>query len=118
MYARYKSDHDATLSYMEAALHRFHTFKDVFILGRAGKKVKAKANTWTTELVKKRKVDYETNADSGMPSKKQREMNTRRDYLSHEILISMELDANFDFPKIQLMSHWAEQIRQYGALQQ
>jgi len=33
MYARYKSHDDATLSYMEDALHRFHTFKDVFLLG-------------------------------------------------------------------------------------
>ena len=33
MYARYKSHDDATLSYMEDALHRFHTFTDVFLLG-------------------------------------------------------------------------------------
>jgi hypothetical protein len=38
---------------MEDALCRFHTFKDVFLLGQAGKKVKAKANTLRTELVKK-----------------------------------------------------------------
>jgi hypothetical protein len=36
-YARYKSHNDATLSYMENTLHRVHTFKDVFLLGRAGK---------------------------------------------------------------------------------
>jgi len=44
MYARYKSHDDATLSYMEDALPPFHTFKDVFFLGRAGKMAKAKAN--------------------------------------------------------------------------
>jgi len=32
MYARYKSHDDATLSDMEDALHRVHTFKDVFFL--------------------------------------------------------------------------------------
>jgi hypothetical protein len=53
MYARYKSHDDATLSYTEDALRRFHTFKDVFLLGRAGKKANAKANTLGTELVKK-----------------------------------------------------------------
>jgi len=52
------------------------------------------------------------------PSKKRREMNAWRDYISHKIDISKELDANFNFPKIHLMSHWAEQIRRYGALQQ
>jgi hypothetical protein len=30
-YARYKSHDDATLSYMQDALRRFHTFKDVFV---------------------------------------------------------------------------------------
>jgi hypothetical protein len=55
---------------MEDPLHCFHTFKDVFLLGRAGKKTKAKANTLRTELVKKRKVDDEINADTSTPSKR------------------------------------------------
>jgi len=33
MYAGYTSHDDATLSYMEDALHRSHTIKDVFLLG-------------------------------------------------------------------------------------
>jgi len=45
-------------------------------------------------------------------------MNAWRDYISQEIDICKELDADFNCPKIHLMSHWAEQIRQYGALQQ
>jgi len=64
MYVRYKSHDDATLSYMEDALHCFHTCKDVLLLGRAGKKAKAKANALRTELVKKRHVDDETNAET------------------------------------------------------
>jgi len=42
MYARYKSHDDATLSYMQDASHCFHTITDAFLLGRAGKKAKAK----------------------------------------------------------------------------
>jgi len=42
---------------MEDALHRFDTFKDVFLLGQAGKNAKAKANALRTELVKKQIVD-------------------------------------------------------------
>jgi hypothetical protein len=38
---------------MEAILRRFHTFKDVFLLGQAGNKAKAKANSLRTELEKK-----------------------------------------------------------------
>ena len=63
MYAQYKHHNDATLSYMEDALRCFHTFKDGFLLGRAGKKAKVKANALRTELVKKRKVDTETNVE-------------------------------------------------------
>jgi len=106
------------MSSMEDALHRFHIFKDVFLVGRAGKKAKTKANDLRTELVKKRKVDEETNAETWTPSKKRREMNAWQDYISHEIDISKELEADFNFPKIHLMSLWAEQIHRYGALQQ
>jgi hypothetical protein len=103
---------------MEDALHRFHTFKDIFLLRRAGKNAKGKANTLRTELVKKRKVDEETNAETWTPSKKRREMNAWRDYISDEIDVSKELDADFHFPGIHMMSHWVEQIRHYGVLQQ
>jgi len=118
MYARSKSHDDTTLSYMEDALHHFHTLKDVLLLGRAYKKAMAKANTLRMELVKKRKVDDETYTKTWTTSKKRREMNAWRDYICHEIDVSKELDANFNFPKIHLMSHWVEQIRRYGALQQ
>jgi hypothetical protein len=116
MYARYKSHDDATLNYLEGAWLHFHAFKDVFLLGRASDKAKAKANTLRTELVKKRKVDEETNAETWTPSKKRREMNAWRDCITHEIDTSKELDADFNFPKIHLMSDWAVQICLYGAL--
>jgi len=45
-------------------------------------------------------------------------MNAWREYISHKIDVSKELDADFNFPKIHLMSHWVEQICRYGALQQ
>ena len=96
---------------MEDALHHFHTFKDDFLLGRAGKKAKAKANALRMALVKKRNVDEETTAETGTPSKKQRKMNTWRGCIRDEINVSMEFDADFNFPKIHLMSHWAKQIR-------
>jgi hypothetical protein len=70
------------------------------------------------ELVKKRKVDKETNAQTSMPSKMRCRMNTWQDYISHEIDVSKELDADFNIPKIDLISHCVEQIRQYGDLRQ
>jgi len=52
IYSRCKSDDDGTLSCMEDALCRFHTFKDVFLLRRAGKSAKAKANALRMEQMK------------------------------------------------------------------
>ena len=50
--------------------------------------------------------------------KKRHEMNAWWEYISHEIDISKELDANFYYPKIHLMSHLVEQTCRYRALQQ
>jgi hypothetical protein len=80
--------------------------------------VKAKANALRTERMKKRKVDEESNAETCTPSKKRRETNAWQDFISHEIDVSNELDADFDVSKIHLMSHRVKQIRHYGALQQ
>jgi len=117
MYAQYKSHDDATLSYMEDALCRYHTFKDVFSLRRSGKQAKAWATAPTTAPMKMRKVDEETNAEIWMLSKKRRKMNAWRDYISHQMDFSNELDADVNFPKINLMFDWVEQIRRYGSLQ-
>ena len=74
--------------------------------------------TLRTELVMKRKQDEQTNAETWTPSKMRREMNAGWDYIKHEIDIAEELDADLNFPKIHMMSHWAEQISRYGALEQ
>jgi len=72
----------------------------------------------TTELVNERKVDKKTNAETWTLSKMLREMNSKRDIISHKIDVSKQLDAHCNIPKIHLMLHWVEQIHQYGALHQ
>jgi len=52
MYAQYKSHDDATLSYMQDALHRFHTMKDVFLPGCTSNKANAKPNALRIGVVK------------------------------------------------------------------
>jgi len=79
MYAQYRSHDDATLSNTAEAFRCFPTVKDVFLLGQAGKRTKAKSNALRTELVKKRQVDEETHAAMWMPSRKPPEMNGWRD---------------------------------------
>lgn len=119
MYARYDSHDEDTLSYMDDALRRFHLYKDVFLLGRVTKKSAAKSRALRTELIKKRKAEEEDEeAAYWTPSKRQREKNAWRDYINHEVELSKEGDAHFNFPKIHLMSHWVDQIRRYGTLKQ
>jgi hypothetical protein len=50
-------------------LHQFFTFKEVFLLGQASKKAKAKPNGLSSELMQKRIVDDETNTESWTLSK-------------------------------------------------
>ena len=68
--------------------------------------------------MKKGKVDEETNAETWTPSNKRREMNALLDYISHPINVSKVLNADLNFPKIHLITHWVNQIPRYGALQQ
>ena len=50
MYAWYKFHDDETLSYMQDALRGVHTFKDVFLLGWAGKRTRPKPMPWERNL--------------------------------------------------------------------
>jgi len=93
---------------MGDTLHHFHTFKDVFLLRRPGKKAKTKTNALRTELMKKRKVDNESITGTWTPSRNGHEMNSWRDYISQELNVCKKSDADFNFPKIHLMSHWVE----------
>jgi len=60
---------------MEEALRSIHTFKEVFLLNRAGKQITATDKALRVDQVKKQTVDKETNADSSTPSKEWCEMN-------------------------------------------
>ena len=79
--------------------------------------MKANAYALRTELLKKRKVDEESNSATWTPSRTRCETNAWRDCISHEIDVFTQLDADFNLPKIHLMPHWVTQILQYGALQ-
>jgi len=73
--------------------------------------VKAKANALSRELAKTQKVDEESNSVIWKPCKKRRKIHVLWDYLSHEIDVDKELDANFSFAQIHLISHVVKQIR-------
>jgi len=95
-----------------------HTFREVFLLGQAGNKANVKANALRPEPAKKRMVDDQSDAEAWTTSKKRCELKAWWDYISHKMDVSKVLDADFNFPTINLKSHWVEQICRYGSLQQ
>jgi len=69
------------------------------------------------EIVMKRKVDKETNAETWTLSMQSHTMKALCNYISHEIDVSKGLDADINFPTIHQMSHWVSQSSWYRALQ-
>jgi hypothetical protein len=94
------------LSYKEDALGHFHTFNDDFLLGKASKKVQAKPNALRSKLVKNQMVNERANVEPWTPFKKQCELNSWHDFISHEIDVAKELNTDFNFPKSPMISHW------------
>jgi len=92
------SEHWLCLGFF-SALHIFEGVKPfkASLSGGLKKKPKAKANALRTELVKIRKVDNETNAETWNLSKTWREINAWWDYISLKIDLFKELDADFNF---------------------
>jgi len=103
---------------MHNAVCHFPTIKDALLSGRGGKKGNPKANALRMELIKKRTVGEEFNAEMMKQTEKWDKMNVWQDYLMHEIVISNKLDANFNSVMIHIMSHRAEQSHQYRSFQQ
>jgi len=118
MYGWSESHNEATLSYMEDAVHPFLSFKDVVLIAQAGHSAKPEANVQLTELLTKWKEDEETNAATLTPSKKRHDMNALWNYYSHEVDVSKEFVSNFNFPKKHLISHSVKYICWYRSFQQ
>jgi len=96
---------------MEDIWNRVDKIQPVFVLWWACNKANARAGALRIDLVMKRKVHKATNAKTWTLSKMPHQMNPGRDYIWHGIDVSKELDADFKFLKIHLVSHWVEQIR-------
>lgn len=115
--ARYRSHTDSTIQYMSTYLQRFHDSKDVFLRYRAGKKAKLRADEISKELT----AEYGSRRKSevawtvGQRARLAEEDQEERAYRINEAL---EADSDFNFPKIHMLLHYAEQISRYGSLPQ
>jgi hypothetical protein len=115
--ARYASHTDSTVKYMRNYLRRFHESKGVFLRFRARKAAKAKADEVERELSNRRESRLQ---ESDGLSVAQRAHLHDEDQLERRFLINetLEAESDFNFPKIHLLSHYADQISRYGSLPQ
>ncbi|KAF8441132.1 hypothetical protein BGX38DRAFT_1272838 [Terfezia claveryi] len=111
---QYPSHTDETISYLRQYLRDFHKTTDVFLYFFAGKRAKKAAAEVHKKLLREQ-IEASVTADLTASEKiKHRQENTfERKKLVDEILKD---GAHYNFPKIYLISHYAEQIPKFGAL--
>jgi len=103
--SQYGEHNTETLDYLVNYLKRFHDNKSVFLEYRVGKKGKRKVDAAVAEAQATQVENYES-AD------------TIRRIADAERQTALEKEAHFNFPKMHLLLHYHEQIREYGELVQ
>jgi len=114
---QYDSHTDQMISYLHKYLRMFHETNDVFLHFRAGKKAKrVAADVYKTLLQEQTEVQASVQDLSPSEKARLRQENTlERRELMDEILKD---GAYYNFPKIHLISHYAEQIPKFPLLGQ
>ena len=113
--SRYRSHNESTVQYMRNYLERFHDTKDVFLRFRASKASNGKADIVLRELTaqnrEREEQEKQTERTAAPMAGTLAADKYERACLVNEALVE---DSHFNFPKIHLLSHWADQIPRYG----
>jgi len=110
MMAQYRSHTPDTIVYMEDYLDQFHRMKDIILEFRVTKRTQAKVDKQRKEIRGQRAVIRERVAQSQwrrMRDDDRDEEDELRMYMIHG-------ESHFNFIKIHLLSHFCDQIRQFG----
>ena len=102
---------------MQGYLEQFHKTKDIFLKFQASKASRNKADLISKELTAKNEERNEQ-PNGRTAAQKARSLpadKEERAFLVDEALVE---DSHFNFPKIHLMIHWADQISRYECLPQ
>jgi len=112
---QYDSHTDKTVSYMQKYLREFHETKGVFLRYRTGKGAKRATAKAQKVLVKEQTEALVKGLTASEKAKLRQE-----DALEHRNLVDKILReaAHYNFPKMHLISHYAEQIPKFSALKQ
>jgi len=117
--AQYQVHTPGTIESMKDYLRNFHTFKDIFLRFRASKAVKAAVKEASKDLREEHSKLLPSDSSQSKTSSKHwkimQELQLETQELVHDVLTSR---ANYNFPKMYLISHFADQISKYGSLLQ
>ena len=112
--AQYKTHTPGSSQSMKNYLEDFHKYKKVFLRFRATKAIKHVAK----EVAREFRLEQRLNAsDKALVRKcqKQTQVQLESEDVVNDILTE---GAHYNFPKMHLVSHFADQITQYGSLPQ
>src|SRR5258706_5242904 len=112
--AQYKTHSPGSIQSMKDYLEDFHKYKEVFLRFRATKAVKHAAK----EAAREFRSEQRLNASDEAPARK-RQKQTQVQLESEDVVNDILTEgAHYNFPKMHLVSHFADQITQYGSLPQ
>jgi len=112
---QYPSHTDQTVSYLQQYLRVFHETKDVFLHFRAGKKAKKAAAEAHWNIVKEQSQASVADLTRSAKLKMHQENRLERQEVVDEVLRE---GVHYNFPKIYIISHYADQRPKFGALGQ
>ena len=115
--AQYRSHTPETIGYMQTYLAKFHESKNVFLKYRAGKVQSQKVKVATSEFLSANRREMSAAKEAGK-SKTQLDKLLKDCRLELDLLKSdiLEEGSHWNFPKMHMLSHYAEQIPRYGQL--
>jgi len=110
MMAQYRSHTVETISYMEDYLDTFHKMKDIFLEFRVTKRIRAKIDEQRREL----RYDRPKTREHIAPSKRRRMRDAEREEETERRMDLIFCEPHFNFIKMHLLSHFCDDIRQFG----
>ncbi|KAF8459684.1 hypothetical protein BDZ91DRAFT_785668 [Kalaharituber pfeilii] len=113
--AQYPSHTQETVTYMKNYLTKFHEYSDVFIEFRARKAAKKHAKKAAKELALDQATLYDYFKTATQKANLRKEHREERAALVQDIV---QCNSSFNFPKLHLLSHYAEQVFRFGSLLQ
>lgn len=118
LYAQYRQHTDLTIQSMNKSLLEFHKTKDVFLQYRAGKGIRKDAREKIKHLAAEQSELYAANRPNMTSSERKKQIHQDQEERAEVWAELLKDNADYNIPKIHLISHYAEQISKFGSLPQ